>query len=53
MFELLAAELPQFCKNTAVVLRNLAALFEALGEGKIKTIYYPDETVEEAMKKDD
>ena len=44
------AELPQFCKNTAAVLRNLAELFEALGEGKIKTIYYPDEKVEEAVE---
>lgn len=43
-------ELPQFCKNAAVVLRNLASLFEALGEGKIRTIYYPDQTVEEAVK---
>lgn len=47
------AELPQFCKNTAIILRNLANLFEALGERKIDTIYYPDQTVEEAMKKED
>lgn len=43
-------ELPKFCQNTAVILRNLADLFEALGEGKIKTIYYPDQTVAEAIK---
>ncbi len=43
-------ELPQFCKNTASRLRNLADLFEALGDDKIKHIYYPDETVEEAIK---
>lgn len=43
-------ELPQFCKNAAARLRNLAALFEALGEGKIGYIYYPDQSVEEAIK---
>jgi len=35
-------ELPVICKNTAAVLRNLANQFEALAEGKIKYIYYPD-----------
>jgi len=28
-------ELPSFCENTARILRNLAELFDALGEGKI------------------
>lgn len=42
-------ELPGFCKNTAHILRNLANLFDALGDGKIDTIYYPDEKVEEAI----
>ena len=42
-------ELPSFCKKTAYILRNLAELFDALGEGKIDTIYYPDEKVEEAV----
>lgn len=44
-------ELPSFCKNTAHILRNLADLFDALGNGKIDTIYYPDEKVEEAILK--
>lgn len=48
--EITEEELPVFCKNTAIILRNLASLFEALGEGEIKTIYYPDETIEEAKK---
>ena len=42
-------ELPSFCKNAAHILRNLADLFDALGSGKIDTIYYPDEKVEEAI----
>lgn len=43
-------ELPQFCKNTAIVLRNLAELFELLGKGEIDTIYYPDKLPEEAKE---
>jgi len=43
-------ELPQFCKNTAIVLRNLADLFELLGEGKINHVYYPDELPEDAIR---
>ena len=42
-------ELPDFCKNTAYILRNLADLFDALADGKIDTIYYPDEKVEDAI----
>lgn len=42
-------ELPNFCKNTAHILRNLADLFDALADGKIDTIYYPDEKVEDAI----
>lgn len=43
-------ELPQFCKNTAMILRNLADLFETLGRGEIKLVYYPDELPAEAIK---
>ena len=42
-------ELPSFCKNTACILRNLAELFDALADGKIDTIYYPDEKVKDAI----
>ena len=42
-------ELPDFCKNTAYILRNLADLFDALADGKIDAIYYPDEKVEDAI----
>ena len=42
-------ELPDFCKNTAHILRNLAELFDALADGKIDTIYYPDKKMEDAM----
>lgn len=41
-------ELPDFCENTASVLRNLANLFESLGRGEIGHIYYPDKNIEEA-----
>jgi hypothetical protein len=34
--------MPQFCKNAAAVLRNLATLFELMADGKIDHIYYPD-----------
>ena len=43
-------EMPQFCRNAAIRLRNLAMLFDAMADGKIDTIYYPDETLEEAIK---
>lgn len=43
-------ELPQFCQNTALILRNLADLFEALGRGEINHIYYPDQLLPEAIK---
>lgn len=49
--EVTKEELPQYCRNAAARLRNLAELFEALGDGKIHTIYYPNETVVEAMVK--
>ena len=42
-------ELPDFCRNTARILRNLADLFDALRDGKIDKIYYPDEMVEDAI----
>lgn len=44
------AELPQFCKNAAIRLRNLADLFDALGNREIEMIYYPDKSVEEARQ---
>ena len=37
------SELPQFCQNTAVLLRHLANRFDALGRGEIDSIYYHDE----------
>lgn len=40
-------EMPTFCSNAAARLRNLASLFEAMSEGKIKHIYYPDATIED------
>lgn len=43
-------DVPAFCKNTSAVLRNLADLFDLLGEGRIDTIYYPDESPEDAIK---
>lgn len=43
-------ELPQFCQNTATILRNLADLFELLGKGEINHVYYPDESPEEAIQ---
>lgn len=46
---LTAEEMPQFCRNAAVVLRNLADLFEAVADGTIDSIYYPDESVEMAI----
>lgn len=46
-----AEEKPRFCRNAAARLRNLANLFDAMADGKIETIYYPDETVEEAIAK--
>ena len=43
-------EMPQFCRNASARLRNLASLFDAMADGKIDMIYYPDEVVEEAMQ---
>lgn len=43
-------EIIPLCKSTANILRNLAKLFDAVAEGKEITIYYPDETLEEAIK---
>ena len=42
-------ELPDFCKNAARILRNLADLFDALADDKIDIVYYPDEKVEDAI----
>ena len=42
-------EMPQFCRNAAIRLRNLAKLFDAMAEGKIDYIYYPDKDVEKAI----
>jgi hypothetical protein len=43
-------EMPQFCRNAAIRLRQLAVLFEAMADGKIDIIYYPDEPLEDAIK---
>jgi hypothetical protein len=43
------ADRPQFCRNTAAVLRNLAALFDAAADGQLDHIYYPDKPVSEAI----
>ena len=43
------ADRPQFCRNTAAVLRNLAALFDAAAAGQLDHIYYPDKPVAEAI----
>ena len=43
------ADRPQFCRNTAAVLRNLAALFDAAADGQLDHIYYPDKPVAEAI----
>ncbi len=40
-------EMPTYCKNAATVLRNLASLFDAMADGKIEGIYYPDEVIPE------
>jgi hypothetical protein len=47
--EVTKEELPQFCKNTAVILRNLADLFESLGRGEIDHVYYPDTLLADAI----
>lgn len=44
------SELKPFCLKAASVLRNLADLFDALGDRKIDVIYYPDELVAEAIE---
>jgi hypothetical protein len=43
-------ELKLVCTNTANILRNLANLFEALGRNEIDHIYYPDQSLKEAIK---
>ncbi len=43
------ADRPQFCRNTAAILRNLAALFDAAADGQLDHIYYPDKPVAEAI----
>ena len=42
-------EMPQFCRNASARLRNLAALFDAMANGKIDYIYYPDKDVGKAI----
>jgi hypothetical protein len=44
------AELPQFCANAALILRNLATLFDLLGKGEIDYIYYPTILPAEAIE---
>jgi hypothetical protein len=43
------ADRPQFCRNTAAILRNLADLFDAVADGQLDHIYYPDKPVAEAI----
>ena len=43
-------ELAGFCENAAMILRNLATLFDALAAGTIGGIYYPDEDLGEAVE---
>ena len=43
------ADRPQFCRNTAAILRNLAALFDAAADGQLDHIYYPDKPVAVAI----
>lgn len=38
------------CRNSAALLRNLADLFEAFADGKIDVVYYPDESVSDAIR---
>jgi hypothetical protein len=41
-------DIAAICHNSAAILRNLADLFDALGKGETKEIYYPTTPVEEA-----
>ena len=43
------ADRPQFCRNTAAILRNLADLFDAVADGQIDYIYYPNKPVAVAI----
>jgi hypothetical protein len=43
------ADRPQFCRNTAAILRNLADLFDAVADGQLDHIYYPNKPVSEAI----
>jgi hypothetical protein len=43
------ADRPQFCRNAAAILRNLADLFDAAADGQLDHIYYPDKPVAEAI----
>ena len=43
------ADRPQFCRNAAAILRNLADLFDAVADGQIDHIYNPTEPVAEAI----
>jgi hypothetical protein len=43
------ADRPQFCRNAAAILRNLADLFDAVADGKLDYIYYPEKPVAEAI----
>jgi hypothetical protein len=40
---------PQFCRNAAAILRNLADLFDAAADGKVDYIYDPDMPVADAI----
>ena len=43
------ADRPQFCRNSAAILRNLADLFDAAADGQVDYIYDPDQPVAEAI----
>ena len=43
------ADRPQFCRNTAAILRNLADLFDAVADGQLDHIYYPNKPVAVAI----
>lgn len=49
--EIPAAQVPAVCRNAARLLRNLADLFDAAADGRVTSIYYPDETLADAMQK--
>ena len=43
------ADRPQFCRNSAAILRNLADLFDAAADGQIDCIHCPNKPVSQAI----